>query len=421
MKILEIEIINNRAIKCFKSRLNGENLELAGGTGSGKTTAISALWEILEKRSDSLRHGEKSGHVRIKIGDGNKLIVATRKNTEKTSTITLMDSNGDQVSIKDFKRMISELSVNPHKIMEMKPKEQVNVLLKSASLGDFDIAKVDADIAQLEADRLDAHRKVELIKPGPEEVERVDIADLLVQRDKATSVNSENEKRRNLLIDIKEEKRSAGVDLSELKRQLKLIQNQIIDDEAVILGLDERITKGETIITELADIDVGPITEQINNASQNNEQAAQHDIWVSGKEKHDTATAAYSGLDKQVRELRESKKAALNNAQWPIEGLSIVDGEVVYKECLLENLGDSEKMLVCAALAVEDIKSHPLKVVRMDGVESMSPEDFVSLKSLFNDQGIQVLSTRVSRGDVDDCEIVITDGEYGVEQETDGE
>jgi len=68
-------------------------------------------------------------------------------------------------------------------------------------------------------------------------------------------------------------------------------------------------------------------------------------------------------------------------------------------------------MLICGAIAAASIHESPLRVVRLDGVESMSQEDFKKLAELFNKWDVQVLSSRVSRGgDLGDGELEIVDG-----------
>ena len=41
LKIIEIVIENYKKIKAFYKRLDGQNMEVAGAPGQGKTTAIS--------------------------------------------------------------------------------------------------------------------------------------------------------------------------------------------------------------------------------------------------------------------------------------------------------------------------------------------------------------------------------------------
>ncbi len=424
MQITSIQIVNTGVIECFDVTLNGNNLEMSGGTGTGKTTAITALHDILSKRSDMLRHGEKKGIIAVTLSDGSKTIYAERKTTRSGSNVTLtaIDGNGKKTTItaSDFKKMISDLSVNPHHIMNMKPKAQTETLLKSAKL-DIDLTETENKIESLSEERLDLHRKAELLKVGeePEKAEAVDLSELISKRDLMQVTNADNQKTRDFLNGLVEQKDGHEENINEVVDDIAALKKELIEKEGELNGakaeyetLITRIKTGNEAVTKLADENTDEITEQINNAQQTNETASAHKIWFDQSERHEQAVEAHRKSDVDVREMVEIKAKALESASWPIPGLTIEEGNVIYNDCLLSNLGESEQMLVCAALAIEDIKAHPLKVVRMDGVESMSKDDFLKLQELFNGEGIQVLSTRVSRGDVEPQEIVIVDGKY---------
>lgn len=421
MTILSIEIMNNRKIQVFRKSLNGENLEVAGDAGTGKTTAVSCLWDLLEKRGDTITHGKTKGHIKIKVGNQGQWILATRINTPKTSRITILDSNGDKVSTATFKQMLSELSINPHKIIDMKPGDQLATLLKSAELS-VDLTALDREIAELEDERLDAYRKAELLKPGEplDIVEPVSIMDLVDAKDKAMEANRLNQRYRNELESIKKEKSSLEEKAAEILAKIEDLKTQLATVQKTAEIISARITKGEPYVEGLVDVDVRPITEQIGAAEETNRKATAYTSWRANSQKHEEAVQAHAKLDQRVKEKRETRKAALDNARWPLEGLTILDGQIQYNGSLLCNLGGSEQKLVCAALALKDILSHPMRVVRMDGVESMSAADYAKLKGLFNGHGIQVLSTRVSRGEIEPNEILIVEGKYE-DQPSEGE
>lgn len=408
MKIISLEIVNQRAIKAFMIKPDGDNVSVSGDTGTGKTTAISGLWDLLNKRVDNLKHGSKSGRTTIKLSDGHRTIKATRKETQKTSTIKIEADDGTSITPKQLRDMLSDLSVNPHRIMDMKPQERTQRLLNAADLGDFDLNAKDAEIDQLETNRLDAHRKAEALKPGdaPEFVQTVDIAEAMQQKDGA---DRQAEHRTAALSKLAAHEQNAD----RLEAEKKRLAEQLAAVTTEFEEVGGKINLGTKYIAGLPDpIDTAPILELIQNAQTINQQAAAYEVWEAREQEYATAKDDHAILDDKVKATKQARADALNDAKWPIEGLDIQDGNVMYRDCLLENLGESEQMLVCAALAVSDIKAHPIHVVRMDGVESMGKADLDTLTGLFNQHDIQVLSSRVSRGDIDEGEIVITDGEY---------
>lgn len=410
MHILEIEIVNQKAIKVFQKNLDGENLEISGQTGTGKTTAVSALWEVLQKGSDTLSHGESKGHIRVRLGDKTDIVYeAVRTSTPKTSSITITKLVGGKpmpVNTKDFENMMSKLSINPHRIADMKPKERSTTLLSAAEL-DVDLDALDEEIRVAEQERLFAKRDADNAKCTeiPEKVERVSVSDLIAERD---AINKKNEKFREAERSkkyLEDEKIKLESEAERLNERLAEIHDGLNEIETRMKNASEWLSKNFLQSTDSLDI-------QIEAAESTNERAAVYEQAVIDKQVHDTLVHKHKEADQHVKELVSSRKSALDNAKWPLAGLSVSDGDVYYNGILFDNLGESEQMLVTAAIAIGDIEKYPMKIVRMDGIESMSKKDYEKLRTMFNVRGIQVLSTRVSRGDVEENEIVINEGTY---------
>ncbi len=408
MKIVSLDITNIRKVKAFTMELNGENLQIAGGVAEGKTTVINALWEILTKRSDALSHGATKGKIKIKLSDGSKTIIAERITTKKSSTLNLVDQDGDSLSAADFKSMISDLSVNPHQITNLRGDEQARVLLKAAEVS-IDLQAVNVELMELEESRLVLHRAMSVLKPSdtqPEKVEKVSLSELLGEIDKGNVVNAVNADGRGKLVALEDE--IAGV-----TSEKAALETKIMELDTVQKGLSERIEKGQKVCAELKDVDVSSMKEKVGSAEAINEKAAIYDAYEKSVDDYQDKKIKHEEVSEQIKALKEKKKAALEDAKWPIEGLSVDDNKVYYNDCLLENLGESEQILVCSALAMKDIMANPMRVVRLDGIESMSKEHFQKLTDMFNGAGIQVLSTRVARTDeVELGEIKIVDGSY---------
>jgi hypothetical protein len=403
MNIISIEILNNKAIKCFNVKPCGKNVEVAGHTGTGKTTAISALWSILSKGKDTLTHGENNGSIKVEIGIGGEVkYIAERKITPKTSTITVVKMIGNNpmpVDTKDFEKMISSLSMNPHKIVNLKPTERIKALLQAAEC-DIDLEDLDKQIEDAEAERLFAGRAAAGIKPSAiyPKADPVSITDLIVKRDALVAANK---KITDLSATLNELIRDQDEDSKELERLKAAIAERAV-----------RIEKGQAWIISNPLKHTDLIDGQIASAEATNKAASLYEQQCKMIVEFEKLQAARDKADERVKELRESKKASLERAKWPLEGITIYDGDILYNGIRFDNLGESEQMLVTSAIALGDIERHDIKVVRLDGVESMSKSDYEKLKKLFNGRDVQILSTRVSRGDLDCGEITITEGKY---------
>jgi len=420
MRILRFDIQNDKAIASWIHDANSEHVEIAGATATGKTTAASALWDIAEKSKDCLTHGQKKGHIIVHLGEGKVDLIASREFTQSTNTIKVERADGSKVSAADFKAMLSVLSENPHKIKDMKPLERVKTLLGAADLGDVDLQKMDEEIAGAERARLDAGRDAENFVPGtePEKAETVDVSAISEEIETARQNNDIVDQDQREIDAIVEKGQLINVDIIQIDERRVNLQKELdglavrvaeLDTKKISLTADYKTRTAHHAELEIED--TTELSAKLATATEVNEKAGAHKQWEARKKQHNDLLNQRACADEAVKELRDHKEELLEGAVWPLEGLSIDDGEVMYNDSLFENLGESEQILVCAALSIKDILAHELHVVRLDGVESMSKVDFDKLQELFGDVGIQVISTRVCREQPDSHEIVITEKE----------
>jgi hypothetical protein len=417
MKILQIEVSNYRLIKAMLLDLDGGNMAVAGEPGQGKTTAISLLWESLKVVGDPVTHGEKKGQIKITLGDGKTKAFITRSLTEKSAPISIRTSEGESISAKEFASWFCDLGDNPHRIMDMKPKEQAQALLEAVKLPDgVDLDDLDSKRNIAAQNRLDlkrdGERDAKALGAEPEKAERVDLSSLLHQQNEANESNLKREKldgrisnAESTLETLKSIAKKKADELNALEQAAKQAANAV-DDQVRAINQEKASLSALPPL-----IDVSGFQEKIQQGNESNSKADRWDLWSKQNEALIELRQSYKAKDEEVKALDKAKKEALESAVWPLEGLSVEDGAILFNGSQLAQCGHSEQMLVCGALAAETIKEHKLHVVRMDGIESMSKKDFDRLESIFNDKGIQVLSSRVTRGDVDDGEILIVDGE----------
>jgi len=400
MKILTLEIQNYKKIETLFLEPQGKDLKIAGGTGQGKTTAISALWEILGKVGEPIKDGNgEPAQIKIVLGEpGAPSVTAIRRYTEKTSNLSIISGSGEKVSAKDFGDWFSSLAVNPHKIMEMKPLEQVETLLQVADLQGFDLKKTDQKILSLTDTRLNIHRDIEKMKgkigAEPEEIENVSMDILLEEMRKVESAD-------RVLQNYK----------SSLQNNHEKIKKHKEELEALEANSDHLCDEIDKMVMEAKDYPpLEVLRQKIKDSSSINEKAATRKKWLADKAESEKLSVEKEHIDNEIKTLREIKKTSLESAKWPVFGLTIDDGEIKYHEIPLSQCGRSEQMLITGAISAKSIRDKKLRVVRLDGIESMSKADFETLSKIFHENGIQVLSTRVSRGEIEEGEIEIVEG-----------
>ena len=400
MKIDTIEFKNYKKIKSLILNVDGENLAVTGTTGQGKTTVISGLWELIEMVGEPITSGEAKGRIKITLSDGIKKVYAERKFTQKTKTINIIDSEGKKVSVAAFKQWFSSLADNPQDLLNLTDAKLLEKLVSSVKFpAGFDLNKIEYGLACKIADRQELATTISSLEKGlgdkPEEVVAVDTVELL----------------QNLQREQEKEKTYNETEENVNKATARITA---IDEEVTALleekqGLVDWKPGAQQWLKETK-VDVEGAQNKINSIAADNVKAAAYTTWIQKEEDLKVKRSERERVIDHIKTLKAQRKEGLEGAQWPLKGLSIEEGIVYYKNVPFSQAGDSEKMLICGILAAEQIKDSVLKVVRMDGIESMSIPDFEFLKNYFNKHGIQVLSTRVARGSAEPGELVIQDG-----------
>ena len=114
----------------------------------------------------------------------------------------------------------------------------------------------------------------------------------------------------------------------------------------------------------------------------------------------------YDTLTTQIETVRMKKMELLNNADLPLEGLSVEDGELTYQGKMWDNMSGSDQLRVSTAIVR---KLNPnCGFVLLDKLEQMDLDTMREFGAWLEQEGLQAIATRVSTGG--ECSIIIEDG-----------
>lgn len=412
MKILSVDVVNFKKIEALHLELDGQNLRVAGTTGQGKTTAISSLWDILETVGDPIRHesarpGVKAS-VRLVIGDAGSRWIAERTYTAGTTKISIKSEDGkNSVTAKEFRSWVSSLAKNPHKLLELGPQDQTAALLQAARF------PVGLDLDALDRKRAAAHERREEAR---KDVQRLE-AEVGIRPREVARVNLQETLGR--LQELKADQTNATASRDGRARELAQVDQEIADAAVRLEALRLRRVQVADLLAELEawirdnvdPAEIARLEEDLARCEEINREAEAFEAWTRANAKLEASRATFREQDQVVRGVEEDKRKALESVEWPVPGLSIEEGEIRFHGVPLVQCGNSEQLLVCGALAAHQIAQSRLRVVRLDGIESMSSEDFAALEAIFQAHDVQVLASRVTRGDLEDGELLIHEGQ----------
>ncbi len=400
VKINKLEIENVKRVKAVKIEPTANGLTVIGGNNNqGKTSVLDAIaWALGgEKFRPSMAKNSASvilPHLHIVLNNG---LVVERKG--KNSDLKVTDPEGNKGGQQLLNEFVEQLALNLPKFMENSSREKADTLLRIIGVGDS-LAALEQQERELYNRRLaigqiaDQKEKFAKEQPyypdAPKEI--VSASELIRRQQDILARNGENQRKRENLHSLEQEYQKINDQLSELMKQQDNVHRDLETARKSTEDLvDESTAELEKNITEI---------EEINRKVRANldKDKAEDDALEYRNQ--------YRALTQEIEDIRKNKTDLLESAELPLEGLSVEEGELVYKGQRWDNMSGSDRLKVATAIVR---KLNPrCGFVLLDKLEQM---DMATLKEFgfwLEEQGLQAIATRVSTGD--ECSIIIEDG-----------
>ena len=170
------------------------------------------------------------------------------------------------------------------------------------------------------------------------------------------------------------------------------------------LAQDLDIARKDT--QELIDESTQEIEDSIANIEQINLKVRANFDKDKAEEDAKDYREQYKELDNVIADIRKQKTDLLTNADLPLPGLSVDDGELLYLGQRWDNMSGSQQLQVATAI-VRKLKPE-CGFVLIDKLEQMDQQTLQEFGAWLEQEGLQAIATRVSTGD--ECSILIEDG-----------
>ncbi|WP_334116015.1 AAA family ATPase [Streptococcus parasuis] len=411
--INRLEIENVKRIKAVKIEPSATGLTIVGGNNNqGKTSVLDAIaWALggnKYKPSQAQREGSQVPPT-LKIVMSNGLIVERKG---KNASLKVIDPNGQKGGQQLLDSFVEELAINLPKFMESTPKEKADTLLQIIGVGNR-LAELELKENELYnnrhaigviADQKEKFAKEQEYYPdAPKEL--VSIAELIQQQQAILAKNGENARKRQNVDTIQMQYSNAEANVSRLQEELaKAI------DERDKFKQDLAIAQKDAM--ELHDESTAEIEANIQQIDDINRKVRANLDKEKAEEDAKEIRQQYNALSVEIEDVRKQKRDLLTNADLPLEGLSVDDGELLYLGQRWDNMSGSQQLQVATAI-VRKLKPE-CGFVLIDKLEQMDQATLQQFGTWLEQEGLQAIATRVSTGD--ECSIIIEDG-YSVENE----
>lgn len=438
MKIVKLQVENIKKIKAIEITPDGNMIVLSGKNEQGKTTVLDSIWWAIggtkEIQNQPLRTGEKKGKIVLDLGD----MIATRKFTEKGSTLEVVNKEGMKYPSPQavLDKLVSRYSFDIQEFAEADKKAQVETLLSIVEIP-LDPAKLqqisgvaispspnpldtlNAAYKAVYDERTIANRELTKAKATfesmakAEPAEPVSLSELVVEKEELEKHNRANEQKRqhrNTLQTELETKNATlnntSIRIAELKEEIRRLEKQ---ETAEIIDRDTAWQALEDYDKELAllqDKDLTDINTRITNADETNRKARAYTDYQAAEKAYNDKQTEADGYTAKLNAIKEYKDELMKQVKFPIDGLGFANGGVTYQDLPFEQASGAQKLQVSCAIAMA--LNPNLKVLRINDRAAFDSEHWAIVEQMAKDKDFQVWSEAVDEsGKVG---IVIEDG-----------
>lgn len=407
IKINKLEIENVKRIKAVKIEPSAEGLTVVGGCNNqGKTSVLDAIAWALGGESFRPSEAQRQGsaippYLHIIMSNG---LIVERKGKNSSLKVTDPDGNkGGQTLLNEF---VEQLALNLPKFMEASGKEKAQTLLKIIGVGDrLEVLEKEEKelfsqrhaIGQI-ADQKDKYAKEQPYYPDAPKM-LVSASDLIRQQQEILAKNGENQRKRDMVDQYKKS-------VAFLEQEAEAMREQLTKKERELAEAKESLDVAMMTASDLDDQSTAELEANISDIEEINRKVRANLDKDKAEEDALGYKNQYADLTVKIEEKRKERAALLDSAELPLPGLSVKEGELVYKGQKWDNMSGSDRLKVSTAIVR---KLNPrCGFVLLDKLEQMDMSTLTEFGQWLESEGLQAIATRVSNGD--ECSIIIEDG-----------
>ncbi|WP_419877746.1 AAA family ATPase [Brevibacillus centrosporus] len=407
IKINKLEIENVKRVKAVKIEPSSAGLTVLGGKNrQGKTSVLDAIAWGLGGNKYRPSQAEREGsavppYLHIVLSNG---LIVERKG--KNSDLKVIDPNGQKGGQQLLDSFVEELAIDLPKFMNSTSKEKASILLRIIGVGDklHELEVKDQElynrrhaIGQI-ADQKAKFAKEQLYYPDAPK-EPISASELIRQQQEILARNGENQRKRQRLSQIQTAYTSQAQEIERLSALLNEAQAKYAQ-----LGADLAIAQKDTL--DLIDESTEQLEANIQQVDEINRKVRANLDKDMAETDANEYRVQYEALSAEIAAIRQQKADLLTNANLPLPGLSVEQGELIYNGQKWDNMSGSDQLIVATSI-VRRLKPE-CGFILLDKLEQMDLTTLNEFGQWLEQEGLQAIATRVSTGD--ECSIIIEDG-----------
>lgn len=413
MKIIELKVENFLRIEAAEINPDGSLVVIAGPNGAGKSSVLNALWAAIGGRAfdaeKPIREGAEKARIDLTLGDGQTTIEVERIYTEGGSRLRVQEvrSLGKAVLSSPqsvLNALVGNLTFDPLAFSRQKPEEQARSL---SQLIDLDCSDLDARYAQASEDRLRLGREIKAMgeapAPGGEPPQRVDTEALGREISAIDETLSEKSNQQMRLQHAKQVIDSTTLTLERLRGEIEKLESERNDQRAIA---EQARGLLQAIPTDIEEQRTAAL-RRLAGANESNRQADTYEAARRLAQRKAAKEEKYQALSERLGLIRKERQEREAAAEYPIEGLALKEGGVLWNGIPFSQASAAERLRV--GMAIGMAANPRLRVVRIEDGSLLDAASMAALEETARAEDYQVWIERVADEDAG-AGIYIEDG-----------
>jgi hypothetical protein len=377
--------------------------------GAGKSSVLDGITATLMGKKalpvHPVRKGESKAKTVVELSNG---LIVTRTYTESGGG-SLKVTNKEGFVMTSPQAMLdglfSAIGFDPLEFSRMDTKKRTETLKKMVGLN-FD--ELDQMRQEIYADRATVNRVLREVEAKIESAtyhedapeQEISVELLMRQIDEAQDFNRALDKERETLALYTRRVMARRDQVAELEKQLQEAKEDLIAEKQQMAAQSEKVNA----LPEPKDISA--IRDQIAQSAQLNKALRDNQELEKSKRVAEKLRTDSDGFTERIKDIDLQKVKALQEAKFPIDGLSFDDNGVTYNGTPFEDLCSAEQIKVSTAMGFA--MNPKLKVLIVRDGSLLDQESLQAIHDLAVKEDGLILVERVSDGS--EVAILIEDG-----------
>jgi len=404
MKIISLKAENFKKLSAVEITPDGNVVQITGKNEAGKSSVLDAIEAALKGRAgrkDTLKKGEEKGRVSLDMGD----FTIIRSFTADNQYLKIETKDGfERKSPQKFlDEIMGSISFDPLQFINAEPKKQREILLEFTGL---DLDALDLERAELYSERTVINRQAKeaetvftaakTFEGAPSE--KVVVSEILKSLESVRAKQGELSAREAKLSDAKIELRQGETLIADCKAKIKALEESLRNMEDRREKLTEAIAKAEVNIKtekekEDCETKIAVFSQQIEEAEATNAKVEANAKAAELKAAFIKASKRATELSQKIDAVEAKKKAAIDAAKFPIEGLGFTAEAVTFNGITVPELSSAQKIRV--GLAISMALNPKLRVLRITDGSLLDSDSMKIISEMTEKNDFQVWIERV--------------------------